>query len=150
MSDADVLAVTELLHEYAFRLDSGDIDGVVAMFEHAELGSHGTSERAFGEEGARPLYDPVILYDDGTPRTMHLITNVTVRVDSEAATARSYFTVLQCVSGHAYEPIVGGAYHDRFERVDGEWRFSQRLFEPKLLGDLSRHLRRDFGLGAER
>jgi hypothetical protein len=82
---------------------------------------------------------------------MHVITNVTVTVgaDGDAATARSYFTVFQCVDGASYAPIVGGAYHDTFEKAGGEWRFAARIFEPKLIGDLSRHLRHDFGLGGD-
>ena len=47
------------------------------------------------------LRDSLIVYDDGTPRTKHLITNVAIEVDEEAGTAvsRSYFTVLQAVPG---------------------------------------------------
>lgn len=151
MSDEDVQAITALLHEYAFRLDAGDIDGVVAMFEHARMGAVGRQEWATGPDAVRARYEPVILYDDGTPRTMHVITNVTVHVDDGGvhATSRSYFTVFQSVAGTPYQPIVGGAYHDRFERVDGAWRFAERVFEPKLIGDLSRHLRVDFGLSRE-
>ena len=36
---SDVNDITLLMHEYAFRLDAGDLDGVAALFEHAELGS---------------------------------------------------------------------------------------------------------------
>ena len=35
MSDVD--EITALIHEYAFRLDAGDLDGVAALFAHAEL-----------------------------------------------------------------------------------------------------------------
>jgi ketosteroid isomerase-like protein len=150
-TDADVQAITALLHEYAARLDAGDIDGVCELFEHAELGAVGRDDRARGRDAVRAHYAPVILYADGTPRTMHVITNVTVTVgaDGDAATARSYFTVFQCVDGASYAPIVGGAYHDTFEKAGGEWRFAARIFEPKLIGDLSRHLRHDFGLGGD-
>jgi 3-phenylpropionate/cinnamic acid dioxygenase small subunit len=151
MSHEDVQAITALLHEYAYRLDAGDIDGVVAMFEHARLGAVGRDGWATYPDGVRAQYAPVALHSDGTPGTMHLITNVTVTVAPDRATAssRSYFTVLQAVGGAPYQPIVGGAYHDRFERVDGAWRFTERVFEPRLVGDLSRHLRHDFGLGAQ-
>ncbi len=138
-------AITALIHTYAQRLDDGDIDGVVAMFEHAEIGAVGRDGFAYGVEGARSQYEPVIIYPDGTPRTMHLITNVTTTVESDTASATSYFTVLQAIDG-TYQPIIGGRYHDRFTCVDGAWRFSRRVFEPRLIGDLSRHLRIDFGL----
>ena len=143
MSDVDessVGEITALVHEYAFRLDRGDLDGVAALFAHAELRSTRGGPVRRGAAEARTLYDPVILYDDGTPRTMHQLTNVTVRVNGPAAEARTYFTVLQ-VTGLGLHPILAGEYRDRFAHVDGRWRFTERVFDPKLFGDLSRHMR---------
>ena len=139
MSDVD--EITALVHEYAFRLDAGDLDGVAALFEHAELGSTRHDRRLRGAAEARTLYDDVIVYDDGTPQTLHQITNVTIRLDGAAATGRCCFTVLQ-VTGQGLHPILAGEYHDRFERVDGGWRFTERVFAPRLFGDLSRHMKR--------
>ena len=109
-SDPD--AITALIHEYAFRLDAGDLDGVAALFEHAELRSTRNDLVRKGAAEARRIFDPVILYDDGTPRTIHQLTNVTVTVDGDAATARSYFTVLQ-VTRQGLHPTLAGTYHDR-------------------------------------
>jgi len=141
MNDADAIAA--LVHEYAFRLDGGDLDGVAALFAHAELGSSVRPERMRGAEQARGNYRGVILYDDGTPHTMHCITNVTVTVDDggTTASARSYFTVLQQVDDFPLQPIIAGQYRDRFEQVDGVWRFTERIIHPDLVGDLSRHMR---------
>jgi ketosteroid isomerase-like protein len=136
----DVDAITALLHEYAFRLDAGDLDGVAALFEHAELGSTRHDHRSRGAQEARRIYDDVILYDDGTPKTMHQITNVTVQVEGDRATSRCYFTVL-AVTGQGLHPILAGEYRDRLERADEGWRFRERLFSPRLVGDLSRHMR---------
>ncbi len=63
--------ITALIHEYAFRLDAGDFDGVAALFAHAELRSTRHERVRRGSPEARTLYDSVIVYDDGTPRTMH-------------------------------------------------------------------------------
>jgi hypothetical protein len=133
--------ITALIHEYAFRLDAGDLDGVAALFEHGELGSTRHDGRLRGTAEARTNYNNVILYADGTPRTQHQITNVTVKVDGPTATARSSFTVLQIVK-KGFQAIVAGNYLDRFEQVHGVWRFRERVFDPHLLGDLSKHLRR--------
>jgi len=137
-SDPD--AITALIHEYAFRLDAGDLDGVAALFEHAELRSTRNDLVRKGAAEARRIFDPVILYDDGTPRTIHQLTNVTVTVDGDAATARSYFTVLQ-VTRQGLHPTLAGTYHDRFARIDGVWSFTERVFDPKLFGDMSGHMR---------
>ena len=137
---SDVSDITALIHEYAFRLDRGDLDGVAALFADAELRSTRHDRVLRGAAEARTLYDPVILHDDGTPRTMHQLTNVTVDVSGPAAAARSYFTVLQA-TGQGLHPILAGEYRDRFALVDGRWQFTERVFDPKLFGDLSAHMR---------
>jgi hypothetical protein len=90
------------------------------------------------------LRDSVVLYEDGTPRTKHLVTNIIVEVDEEAGTAaaRSYVTALQALPDLPLQPIVSGRYHDRFERRDGRWRFVERRVHIDLVGDVSCHLRR--------
>ena len=136
----DVDAVVALVHEYAYRLDRGDLDGVAALFTHAELRSTRHDRVRRGAAEAREIYEPVILYDDGTPRTMHQLTNVTVTVDGDTARARSYFTVLQ-VTALGLHPILAGEYHDRFARIDGHWEFTERVFDPRLFGDMGSHMR---------
>jgi 3-phenylpropionate/cinnamic acid dioxygenase small subunit len=90
------------------------------------------------------LRDNLVVYDDGTPRTKHVTTNVAIEVDEEAGTAvaRSYFTVLQALPDLALQPIVSGRYRDRFERHEGRWRFVERRVQTDLVGDVSGHLRR--------
>ena len=134
--------IVALIHEYAFRIDAGDLDGVAALFAHAELRSTRHDRVLRGAQEARTLYDQVIIYDDGTPRTMHQLTNVTITIASDGgtATARCYFTVLQ-VTAQGLHPTLAGEYRDRFARVDGAWRFAERVFAPKLFGDMSGHMR---------
>jgi ketosteroid isomerase-like protein len=138
----DVDAIRALIHEYAERIDVGDLDGLAEMFAGATWGSPGRGTPLRGTEQVRRGYDGVILYD-GIPSTKHVITNVTIEIadDGVTATARSYFTVLQARPDFPLQPIIAGRYHDRFERVDGRWRFADRQIIPDLLGDLSRHLR---------
>jgi hypothetical protein len=143
MSDSgDIEEIRTLIHEYAFRIDAGDLDGLAALFEHAELGSSIRPERMRGAAEARRNYTGVILYENGTPCTMHCLTNVTISVDggNRTASARTYFTVLQAVPGFALQPIIAGQYRDRFERRAGEWCFTERIIHPDLIGDLTRHM----------
>jgi hypothetical protein len=138
VDDAD--AIRSLVHLYAERLDAGDLDGVAALFEHATWRSSSRAAVLRGAEQVREAYRGVLLYD-GVPRTRHVISNVTVVCDdAPVATARSYFTVLQAVPGLTLQPILAGQYHDEFERVDGDWRFADRLILPDLVGDLSHHM----------
>jgi hypothetical protein len=132
-----------MVFRYAELIDAGDLDGVAGLFEHAEWGSATRAERLRGIAAVRRAYDGVILYEDGTPRTKHVITNLVVDIDqrSATATARSYFTVLQATDDFPLQAVIAGRYEDTFERVDGEWRYSAKLIHPELYGDLSHHQR---------
>lgn len=134
-----------LLYSYAERIDAGDFDGLAQLFEHAEITFEGFDQVRKGSDEVRALYEASTRRypDDGTPKTKHVVTNVIVDIDAtgDAATSRSYFTVLQAVPGElALQPVVAGRYHDRFERVDGTWRFAARHMMVDLMGDVSHHL----------
>ena len=143
-SDADDRdAIRTLLHEYCFRLDAGDLDGVAALFADATMGSPDRPDRLRGTTAVRSNYDGVILYDDGTPCTQHNLANTTIVLDCDTATSTSYFTVLQSRPDFALQPILAGRYVDRFDRVDGRWRFAARVIHPDRIGDMTRHMRAD-------
>ncbi|MGZ8734794.1 MAG: nuclear transport factor 2 family protein [Acidimicrobiia bacterium] len=138
--------IRALIHAYAERLDGGDLDGVAELFADATWRSEGRPEVVRGVEQVRRMYRGVILYE-GRPCTKHVITNISVVSDGiDVATARSYFTVLQATPELPLQPIIAGSYHDEFARVDGEWRFRDRLIIVDLVGDVSRHLRSGEGM----
>lgn len=137
-------AVTRLVYEYAERIDAGDFAGVADLLADAEITADGAGGAVRGRDAVRRLYEGTTRsYEDGTPRTRHVTTNLIVDVDEGAGTAscRSYFTVLQAVPGAlALQPVVAGRYHDRFVRADGTWRFAARHMLVDLVGDLGHHL----------
>lgn len=136
-------AIANLIATYAELVDDGDFAGVGTLLANATFtGSAGSVSGSDAIE--KMLRDSVIVYEDGTPRTKHVTTNVAIEVDEEAGTAlaRSYFTALQALPDLALQPIVSGRYNDRFERRDGRWRFVERRVRTDLVGDVSRHLRR--------
>jgi hypothetical protein len=115
---------------------------VAALFAAAEWRSPDGRVRR-GQDEIRRMYDPVILYADGTPRTKHVVTNVVVEIDEPARTARarSSFAVLQAADGAPLRLVLAGRYHDQFEAVDGAWQFRERAVHPDLRGDLKHHMR---------
>jgi 3-phenylpropionate/cinnamic acid dioxygenase small subunit len=141
MSDGRV-GIERLIFTYAERMDAGDFAGVAALFENASYGAAGQPGLSGSEQIRRVLDGMVILYD-GIPRTKHVSTNVQIEIDERNATAtsRSYFSVLQSVRSGSIQVVAAGRYHDRFERVEGAWRFVERQILMDLLGDLSEHLR---------
>ena len=148
---ASHLAITALVHAYAERIDAGDLDGLAALFTDATYRSARGGSYQGAAEVAAVLTRLVILHGDGTPRTKHVITNLTIDVDETAgtATARSYFTVLQQTARVPLQVIVAGRYHDRFARAGAVWRFTDRLIHGDLLGNLSDHLRDASGLARQ-
>lgn len=135
--------IEHLLYEYAERIDAGDFAGLGRLLAEAEVGAIGQPGGLRGEAAVTELFTRTTRrYDDGTPRTKHVTTNVRVEADEAAGTAsaRSYFTVFQAVPGLALQPIVAGRYQDRFARRHGRWWFTERRFAVDLVGDVSRHL----------
>ncbi len=140
MGDRD--EISALVYRYAELLDGGDLEGVVDLFADADWRSDATGEVRRGHDQIKAVYDRVILYDDGTPRTRHLMTNLVIdHVDgADVATGRSCFTVLQGVdAGSPIETILAGRYHDRYRRTAEGWQFAERVFFVDLVGDQSRH-----------
>jgi len=117
--------ITNLLYRYAECIDTGDLVAAAALFEHARIriGPEDTIDAARLLGIWKSL---IVLHPDGTPRTKHVTTNPIIEIDEDAGTAtcRSYYTVLQQTDELSLQTIVTGRYHDRFERVDGRWRFS--------------------------
>ena len=141
-------AISKLILTYAERVDLGDFEGVGELFEHSTyrsaLGDEVVSYT--GSDAVQSTMEQMVRrYDDGTPRTKHVTTNLIIEVDdgAGAAIAKSYFTVLQQVGDLPLQVIIAGRYHDRFERVGGEWQFADRLIYSDLIGDLSQHLTTD-------
>jgi hypothetical protein len=49
--------------------------------------------------------------------------------------------VLQARPDFPLQPIIAGQYADRFAKLGGAWRFTERIIHPDLIGDLSRHMK---------
>jgi 3-phenylpropionate/cinnamic acid dioxygenase small subunit len=103
-------AIQNLIATYAELVDDGDFAGVGILLGDATFtgGAGSVSGRVAIETMLR---DSLIVYDDGTPRTKHVTTNIVIEVDEEAGTAvsRSYFTALQALPDFSLRPIVSGA-----------------------------------------
>jgi hypothetical protein len=140
------VAIANLVYTYAERIDLGDFAGVAELFRHAVITNEGSDERSEGTAAALQMYESWTrrYEDNGTPHTKHVTTNLIIEVDDAGSTGtcRSYFTVIQQTPNLPLQPIIAGRYHDRFERVDGAWRFSHRHIISELFGDLSQHLLR--------
>jgi hypothetical protein len=126
--------INRLLATYVHNLDDGKIE------ENAKLLA----------EIDRFFRSNVQHHEDGTPRTWHALSNILIDVESAtSAKALSYFTVHQALDGLPLQPIVAGRYVDAFEQRDGRWRFISREVQPRLFGDVSKHVAAPANASAE-
>ena len=139
--------IENLIYLGAWTTDEGGGAGESCreVFKHCKITMPDTGEIALGPDLAEHSEQWLKTYaPDSNTRTLHCISNVWIEVDEAAdtATSRSYLTIAQAVpqDGFPLQPIMGGIYYDTFVRVDGKWRFDTHRFEPKLIGDLSRHV----------
>ncbi|HEY2427449.1 MAG TPA: nuclear transport factor 2 family protein [Acidimicrobiales bacterium] len=143
--------ISGLIFRYAECIDGGDFGGVADLLAEAELTAGDGQLRCRGRAAVLRQYErSTRRYEDGTPHTKHVTTNVVIDVDEAAGTAaaRSYYTVFQQVTGVlSLQPIIAGRYHDRFERTPAGWRFTSRDILVDLVGDLRHHLLFDLPAG---
>ena len=145
-------AISVLMFRYAECVDQADFDGLAELFAEGTMRSSSAADSEEGMTGkqvSRFYAATNRVHPDGTLRTRHQTTNVWIDIDESAdrATARSYYVVLQATPKLPFQPIVGGRYEDRFERVDGVWRFADRLVHVDQIGDMSEHLSFDLSKG---
>jgi 3-phenylpropionate/cinnamic acid dioxygenase small subunit len=137
-------AVNSLVLRYAELLDAARFSEVAAMFEHATYRiehtgvDHVSVYRGVGEVLA--FCEQTRVFEDGTPRTRHVVTNVDIQIEGDVARARSYATVFQQTPELPLQPIASGTYADTFARVGSVWRFADRTIKGFLLGDRSQHV----------
>ncbi|OBI89089.1 nuclear transport factor 2 family protein [Mycobacterium asiaticum] len=144
---ASATEITNLIYSYAQLLDGGDLDGVARLFEHGRICGvqDGPPETVFeGAARVREMYEMATrIYEDGTPKTKHLTTNVQLFIDEDQGTARStsYYCVTQATPDLPLQVIVTGHYQDTFQKIDGVWWFDTRTMFIDQTGDLSQHLK---------
>ncbi|MDI2125083.1 nuclear transport factor 2 family protein [Yinghuangia seranimata] len=138
------IAVPNLIALYAEAIDAGDFEAVADLLADCTITTEGTDTQVTGRDAVLALYETwTRRYDDGTPRTKHVTTNLILDIDdySGEASARSYFTVLQSTPDLPLQPIITGRYRDTFTRnPDGAWRFTTRHMTTEHTGDLTHHL----------
>ena len=76
-----------LIARYSECIDSGDLEGLADLLANAGFGA-AEGPLVHGRDTILKLYERTVrIYEDGTPRTKHLVTNLAVDVDPGDATA---------------------------------------------------------------
>lgn len=119
-STAVRVSVSQLLAEYAVRVDSADIDGIAELF---------TADALFAVEAREYRGRPAIrdFFGRGGPIGIHLGAQAAVRIDdggTSASVVQNFFFLRD-----GSDATVRGVYRD-LVRVEGNgWRFVERRIE---------------------
>jgi len=145
----DYFLIQNMLNRYSDAVDRGAFDEVGKMFEHADVyfpGDDAPAVRAGTRDFGAHLHKWTRVFPEtGTPRTRHLCTNLIIDFDDDThARCQTYFVVFQGTDLIALQPIITGSYHDRLEKVGGEWRFTERRESVGEVGNLTDHLLQDY------
>ena len=136
--------ISKLLFEYARRIDDGDFEGVAELFRDGCICT--PQGDVVGYDAVLAMYQQSTrLYENGTPCTRHITSNLAITVTGDQARCDSYFTVLQALPDFPLQTIISGRYADELVLVQDRWQFRRRHMFPDLLGDLSRHLLFELG-----
>jgi hypothetical protein len=65
----------------------------------------------------------------------HLIHNQVVVIDGDTATSKSYFDAVGDLKGESI--TVAGYYEDTLRRVEGEWKFTEKIIRLDFLVPLN-------------
>ena len=142
-------AIANLVYDLAEAIDDADGDRIEALFGDATFTMAGGRPRR-GGAALREVIEQGMITHDGSPRTLHQVTNLAVAVDpgGGSASGRARITVYQQVPATAaraafpLQAVLVGRYEDRYHRdADGTWHFTSRTMHVDLLGDTSRHSR---------
>ena len=125
----DRFAIQDLVARYAWALDTGDIDGLIACFTPDAR----VVEEVFedpdiweGHEGIRRISEH---YRNATnfPGRQHHTSQLQVEGDSEACDARSFVFVTECHGEPPYLLRFTGYYQDKVIKTGGQWLFKERI-----------------------
>jgi uncharacterized protein (TIGR02246 family) len=122
----DVESIRQLVARYCHYIDSVQIEEWLDCFtENGAFDFFGS--RTEGREALRELGAGMEATQASTPMR-HIVTNVIVDVDGDTATSSSYLQIL--MADRPPTMMTSGRYQDRLQRVDGRWRFVERVLLP--------------------
>lgn len=144
MDPHDHQSIEQLLFRYPYHLDAGMFDEMGELFAFADVYIAGELRISKNGQAVADLWRQFVrVFPNGTPCTRHLVVNSLIEQDGpDRARAHSAVLVVQAPDGHDMRLATAGDYLDRFEKIDGTWRFTERRVGNDLFGDMSRHLTR--------
>ena len=117
-------AIRSLVHGYCWAVDTGTLEEVMALFnDHCDLLLIPPGNKREGRAAVERWYGRYMSHRLENLR--HLIHNQIIGLDGDQATSKSYFDAVGGLRGESI--VVDGFYEDTLRKVDGQWKFSQKI-----------------------
>lgn len=126
---SDRIAIADLLAQYAWALDTGDIDALVACFApDADVIEEvfEDPDRWEGRKGIRRFAEHYFNVPS-FPGRQHHVSQLLVKGDSKRCSARSFAFVTECHGEPPYTLRFAGYYQDKLVKVRNRWLFRERI-----------------------
>jgi len=125
----DRIAINDLIAEYAWALDTGDVDSLVACFTPDAVVLEEVFEDPDRWEGRENIRRFAEHYRNvpSFPGRQHHVTQLVVKGNSKSCAARSFAFVTECHGEPPYTLRFAGYYEDKLVKVRNSWLFRERI-----------------------
>lgn len=129
LTTEDRIAINDLLAEYAWALDTGDVDALVACFTPDAVVIEEVFEDPDRWEGHKNIrrFAEHFRNVPNFPGRQHHLTQSMVKGDSERCSVRSFALVTECQGEPPYVIRFAGYWDDQLAKVAGRWLFTERI-----------------------
>ena len=120
----DKQAITELVNTYCNAADRHDHDKMRALYHDDAIDDHG----AFFKGLAMEFIDKLPEIQAPMAILQHNVTTVNIKLEGDYAEGEIYVLAFHQVRTEdgPVDMLIGGRYFDRYEKRNGEWKFSHR------------------------
>jgi hypothetical protein len=120
----DKQAITELVNSYCNAADRHDHDKMRALYHDDAIDDHG----AFFQGLAMEFIDKLPEIQAPMAILHHNVTTVNIKLEGDYAEGEVYVLAFHQVRTEdgPVDMLIGGRYFDRYEKRNGEWKFSHR------------------------
>ena len=120
----DYEAIKQLVSRYNIAFDDMDADGWIDCFTEDAYFNRSNAGRSYrGHDELRELINEF----SETFKGRHITTNFDITLDGDTAKMSCYLQLLDRDNAHSVAMFA--VYDDALRKVNGQWRFTQRLLE---------------------
>ena len=127
----DMFAIQQLLTDYGRTLDDRDSAAFADLFARDGEWIAPPDFHPRGRAAIRAMIDRMLAAVPPSARA-HYITNLTVAIEGDAATAHCRFLLVEPIADGSPRIRLSGHYDDALVREDGRWRFLRRTLAHDL------------------